>query len=82
MNDDNDDDIRTDKPDYELSANQRKFVRDAEMQDFEVDYSYSGRFMYGRCCPSVRIRHIGEFGTKAKVATDNMGLGYVIYAPH
>jgi hypothetical protein len=69
----------SDLPDYELSENQKKFVRDAKAQGMEVDYSYSGRAMYGKCCPAVRCR-IGEFGTKAIVATDSMGMGVVIYA--
>lgn len=66
----------------ELSENQELFVRDAEDQGFEVDYSYSGRCMYGETCPSVRVDSIGEFGTKAATRSDNMSLGYVIYCPH
>ncbi len=68
--------------DYELSANQQQFVNDAEEQGFEVDYSYSGRCMYGRECPSVVVEGIADFSTKAKYSFDNMGLDYVIYAPN
>lgn len=67
-------------PDYKLSTNQRLFVRDAEKQGFKVDYTYSGRFMYGRRCPYIEVHGMGEFGTKAKTAWDNMGFDYVIYA--
>ena len=69
----------SDTPDYKLSKNQKKFVADAEKQGFEVDYSYSGRFMFGKLCPAVRC-NVGEFGTQAEINTDNMGLGVVIYA--
>ena len=59
-------------PNYELSKNQKKFVKDAQAQGFKVDYSYSGRFMYGRCCPSVCVKSVGEFVTKSKTSYDNM----------
>lgn len=65
---------------YELSENQKKFVADAERQGFDVDYTYSGRGMMGATCPSVRVGGMGDFGTKAITNSDNMGLGYVIYA--
>lgn len=63
-----------------LSANQKLFVKDAERAGLEVDYSYSGRGMYGKTCPSVNVDRLGEFGTRAKTQSDSMGLGYVIYA--
>jgi len=66
--------------DYKLSKNQQKFVKDAEAQNFEVGYNYSGRGMYGRCCPSIIVGGYGEFSTKAKIASDQMGLSTVIYA--
>lgn len=66
--------------DYELSKNQIQFCRDAEDQDLDIDCSYSGRGMYGRKCPAVRIDHAGQFGTRADVSTDSMGLGIVVYA--
>ena len=68
--------------DYELSANQQLFVADAEAQDCEVDYTYSGRGMYGQKCPAVRVGGPGDFGTKASTSSDSMGLGIVIYAPY
>lgn len=67
-------------PDYELSANQKKFVDDAETQGVEVDYTYSGRGMFGKCCPGVRLDDVGGFGTKAHTSSDSMGLGFVVYA--
>lgn len=66
---------------YELTENQELFIEDAENQGFDVEYTYSGRFMYGKQCPAVRIDYIGEFGTEARVASDNMGLGYIVYCP-
>jgi hypothetical protein len=65
--------------DYELSENQKQFVRDAEAQGHEVRYDYSGRGMYGRQCPAV-VCAPGEFGTKAAISRDNMGLDMVFYA--
>lgn len=70
-------------PDYELSKEQELFVREAENQGLEVDYTYSGRFMYGRKCPSVRVDNVHSFQTNAKGAQwDQMGLGFVIYCPY
>jgi hypothetical protein len=69
-------------PDYKLSDNQKKFVKDAERQGFEVDYGYSGRGMYGECCPSVDVEDVGDFATKAAKNWDNMGRGFVVYAPN
>lgn len=63
-----------------LSENQKLFVHDAENQDFEVDYTYSGRFMYGETCPSIIVSGMGEFGTKAETSWDNMALDFVVYA--
>lgn len=66
-------------PDYELTREQKAFVKKAEKEGFEVKYSYSGRFMYGRKCPAVYC-DAGEFGYRgAKV--DSMGRGIVVYMP-
>jgi hypothetical protein len=70
------------RPQYELSDNQKLFVRDAENQGITVKYDYSGRCMYGRKCPSVVVGGPGDFGTKAGTRSDSMGLDIVIYAPH
>jgi hypothetical protein len=68
--------------DYELSDNQKVFVEDAENAGLEVDHTYSGRFMYGKCCPAVRVDSPHEFQTSAEgVRWDNMGLGFVVYVP-
>jgi hypothetical protein len=82
MCDDNDCDDDFNVCDYELSDNQKRFVADAEAQDCEVDYTYSGRGMYGQKCPAVRISSVGDFGTKASTSSDSMGLGFVVYAPY
>ena len=65
---------------YKLSDNQKRFVRDAKKQELDIDYNYSGRFMYGRQCPSIIVESPGAFLTKAKINWDNMGMEFVIYA--
>lgn len=66
-----------DQPDYELTDAQKKFVRKAKKEKFEIDYSYSGRWMYGKKCPAVRCKQ-GEFGFRG-ASSDQMGLGIVVY---
>ena len=65
----------------DCSANQQQFVDDAEANGHEVEYDYSGRGMYGRECPAVRLGP-GEMGfsTDASYNTDSMGLGSIVYA--
>lgn len=53
----------------------------AEEQGFEVDYTYSGRFMYGATCPSIRTDGPGDFRTESGYRWDRMGRGVVIYCP-
>lgn len=65
---------------YQLSDNQKRFVKDAEKEGKEVDFTYSGRFMYGEQCPSVRLDRGERFNTRAKVTEDSLGLGTVVYA--
>lgn len=64
----------------ELSDNQRQFVEDAEEQDLEIKYDYSGRLMYGRTCPAVIVSTPADFNTDADTFFDNMGLNFVVYA--
>jgi len=59
-----------------LSDNQIRFIMAAWERDFIV-YPYSGRGMYGECCPAVTSDNLPF---KANVLTDNMGLSYVFYA--
>jgi hypothetical protein len=66
--------------DYDLSENQIQFCKDAEDQDIDIDCSYSGRGMYGRQCPAVRLDRPNDIATRASVQTDGMGLGVVVYA--
>ena len=66
---------------YVLSNNQKKFVKDAERQGLKVDFAYSGRGMFGRQCPSVFVERVGTFATKAHTYSDNLGKGFVVYAP-
>ena len=61
--------------DYEFSSNQREFIEDALDAGYEISLNYSGRGMYGASCPSITVD-----GTDAETQSDNMGMGYVIYA--
>lgn len=66
---------------YSLSDNQVQFVMDVLGNSLEIDYGYSGRGMFGRCCPCVVIDGYGEqFSTTADTRQDNLGLQKVIYA--
>lgn len=65
---------------YELSDSQKKFVRKAKREGFEIRYDYSGRGMFGRRCPAVVCAH-GAFGYKG-CSADNMGLDMVYYMPY
>jgi len=57
----------------------RKFVEEAEAAGLKVR-SYSGRFMYGRECPSVNVDYLEDRDLfSMQVKTDNMGRGYVLY---
>lgn len=62
---------------YELSSKQVAFCRKAEAEGFDVYFTYSGRYMYGRQCPAVN-HPSGHFGYKG-AAQDGMGLGVVTY---
>ena len=67
-----------------LSENQERFVTDVQSLGLEVDYDYSGRFMYGEKCPAVRLEdsiQLAVFTTQAEICTDQMGkFGFVVYA--
>ncbi len=62
-----------------LSDNQKAFIRAAKRAGLKV-FDYSGRGMFGDKCPAVQVDHAGQFGTRAKVKTDSLGRGIVIYA--
>lgn len=64
------------------SDNQKQFIDDALQQGLEVDYSYSGRCMYGETCPSVRVDCVTELNSESNYKWDQMGLGYVLYCSH
>lgn len=68
------------EPSYELSPNQQQFVADALEQGFSVNYEYSGRGMYGRCCPAVTVASPSEFRTQAFTCWDQLGRNVVVYA--
>ena len=66
---------------YKLSDNQVKFCQDAEDEGRDIDFEYSGRGMFGKTCPAVRVTEDeDEFKSKAKTQTDGMGTGVVVYA--
>lgn len=75
---------QSDKPDYKLTKNQQRFIKEAKKAGMEISYTYSGRRMFGRQCPSVVVDDlldgIREFSKETKVATDNMGKQFVLYA--
>lgn len=70
-------------PNYELSDNQKLFVKDAEEQGFDIDYEYSGRGMYGKECPAVRVgRYEKELVSHSRFNEDSLGMGVVQYAQY
>ena len=71
-----------DLPELIYSENQLRFINDAEETSFEIDYTYSGRGMYGDFCPCIRCDSHNDINTKAKTKIDSMGLGIVIYAEY
>lgn len=63
-----------------LSEKQKKFVELCEAEGLEIDYDYSGRGMYGKTCPAVRVDGLDELSFNPnKYCVDNMGRGYVVY---
>lgn len=67
---------------YEFSDNQKVFIADAEDAGYEVDYTYSGRGMFGAKCPAVRLDFGEHFNSDSKYKTDSMGRGTVVYAEY
>jgi len=65
---------------YPLSKNQVQFIKDVKASEYDIRYNYSGRYMYGRSCPSVNLDRGEHLETRAKTNEDSMGKGYVIYA--
>jgi len=63
-----------------LSDNQEQFVQDALAQGLEVNYDYSGRGMYGRTCPSVKLDRYDHFDSDTSYSKDSLGMGIVYYA--
>jgi hypothetical protein len=64
---------------YELTDKQRSFVRSAKKQGHVIDFNYSGRFMFGRMCPAVRVKYLDDFKGYNKYNRDQMGLGMIVY---
>ncbi len=65
------------KAPYALTENQKMFVQTAIAQEFEINWSYSGRGMFGKKCPAV----VGQsFSSLSKFCQDNMGKDIVFYA--
>jgi hypothetical protein len=65
---------------YDLSDKQKKFVKKVEKLGYEVDYGYSGRGMYGKCCPAVRVQYVSDVpNAERDYNTDQMGKSYVVY---
>ena len=66
---------------YTLSENQAKFCNNADKCGLDI-VQYSGRGMYGKQCPSVHVDEPNDIATRAKVRTDSMGRGVVVYAQY
>lgn len=64
------------------TANQMKFARECQDDGHEINWTYSGRGMFGAICPAVRCDSENEIHTTAKYQTDGMGLGVVCYAQY
>lgn len=64
----------------DLTEKQIRFIIDALDSGLEVK-TYSGRFMYGEYCPSVRVDHPSELRTHVPYRQDQFGLGLVLYCP-
>lgn len=62
------------------SNNQLKFICDAKNDGLDIDYCYSGRFMFGDYCPAVRCDSNNDLTTRSKTKIDSMGTMIVIYA--
>lgn len=66
---------------YELSDNQKMFCIDVDNAGIgDIDFTYSGRGMYGKCCPSIDVDSESDVKTDASYRTDSMGRGIVMYA--
>ena len=72
------------KPQYDLTGDQDKFVTEAEGQGLTVDYEYVGKFNFGRKCPAVKVQNLRELRTSAKNAQWEhvAGSHYIIYCPY
>lgn len=66
---------------FTLTENQAKFCNDAEECGLDITL-YSGRGMYGKLCPAVMVDEPNDIATRAKVRTDSMGRGVVVYAQY
>lgn len=71
----------TQVPELIYSERQLKFIDDVIKSGLSIDYTYSGRGMFGDTCPSVRVDNMNDLRTDTKPTCDNMGLGYVLYVP-
>mgnify|MGYP001171453070 CR=1 FL=1 len=63
-----------------LRPEQIRFCKKAIAEGYKIDFTYSGRFMFGARCPSIICDTSSEFGFKGS-RIDNMGLQFVIYMP-
>ena len=69
-------------PDYELSANQRQFVDDAQKHGHRINYNYVGPRMNGIRCPAIRVTGwLSPFSTTSLRASATLGDGVAVYAP-
>lgn len=67
-------------PELIYSENQLQFIEDAEQTGFDIEYSYSGRGMFGDFCPAIKCESHNDITTTAKTTIDSLGKRIVIYA--
>ena len=79
---DEDDWDEANEPNYELSANQRQFVDDAQKHGHRINYNYLAPRMGDVRCPAIRV--VGwrsPFITSALRASAQLGDRVAVYAP-
>jgi hypothetical protein len=64
----------------ELSIAQIEFITDCLDCGLEVR-QYSGRGMFGKICPGVRVKHPNDLPTGVSYQIDNLGLEWMLYVP-
>ena len=56
----------------DMSINQKQFVAEAMVGRHKVDFSYSGKYMFGRTCPAVYVDNVHQLRFGSVVCVDNL----------